>query len=195
MDKLEFEHPELGIHEHNLMLTATHTHSAPGGFSHHLLYNLGVPGFCPDVYESIVDTVVDPLVIAFQRLVSGRVGLAQGEIPVSEHVAFNRSLGAYNRNPDVTPLTPGEAAHGVNRTMTVLRFENKGGNPIGMFSWFAVHCTSLHSDNTLIDPDNKGSAARQFERRAQRNFNMPGFVAGFCLSTGGGCESQFSVGS
>lgn len=189
--KLENSHPELGLNEHNVMLTAIHTHSAPGGFSHHLLYNLTIPGFCPDVYEAIVDTIVDTLVSAVRKLAPGRVGLAQGEIPVSEHVAFNRSLEAYNRNPEVDPLSPGEAAYGVDRTMTVLRFDDEAGQPLGMFSWFGVHCTSIHSDNSLIDPDNKGAASRQFEKRAHRNYGQTNFVAGFCQSTAGDVSPNF----
>ena len=40
------------------MLTATHTHSGPGGYSHYLLYNLSIPGFVAPVHQAIVDGIV-----------------------------------------------------------------------------------------------------------------------------------------
>ncbi len=190
LESLSRHHPDLGFNEHNLMLTAIHTHSAPGGFSHHLIYNLTIPGYVPEVYQTLVDTIVNTIVTAHQTLAPGRMCIAQGDIPVSEDVAFNRSLKAYNLNPETEELRPEESAYGVNRTMTVLRFENKEHAPIGMFCWFGVHCTSFHSDNNFISPDNKGDASLKFEYRARREFNS-NFIAGFSQATPGDVSPNF----
>ena len=37
----------------NVMLTATHTHCAPGGYSEHVLYNSNTHGFRPQIFGAI----------------------------------------------------------------------------------------------------------------------------------------------
>jgi neutral ceramidase len=43
----------------NTMITATHTHCAPGGYSHHLLYNSNTKGFRPKTFGALVDGIVE----------------------------------------------------------------------------------------------------------------------------------------
>ena len=66
--KLQKEHPELGYDLDNIMLTAQHTHSAPGGYSHYPLFNFSIPGFVPEVYQTIVDGIADAIVKADKAL-------------------------------------------------------------------------------------------------------------------------------
>ncbi|MFX5157671.1 neutral/alkaline non-lysosomal ceramidase N-terminal domain-containing protein, partial [Acinetobacter baumannii] len=44
-----------GFDESRLVLTATHTHSAPGGCTHDALYNMPTPGFVPAHLAAVVD--------------------------------------------------------------------------------------------------------------------------------------------
>ena len=177
IETLEREHPELELGEHNVLLTATHTHSGPGGYSHHLIYNITVPGFVPEVFDAIVAAIVAAIVRACQTAQPGKLSVARGNIPLTEPVAFNRSVAAYNTNPDVIAVDPSSPERATNRTMTVMRFDAANGEALGALCWFGVHATSLHSDNRHIDGDNKGHAARQFERAMQPS--NPGFVAAF----------------
>src|SRR6185436_7189441 len=91
--------------DHDLMITATHTHSGPGGFSTYLFYAISIPGVSPRVHDEIVDGIVASIKLALGALRPARVWLHSGWIPASEPVAFNRSLDAYNRNGDATPLS------------------------------------------------------------------------------------------
>jgi len=191
LEKLEQEFSHLGLNEHNVMLASTHTHSGPAGYSHFLLYNMTAPGFVSGVYDAIVEAVVGSIVQACQRLAPGHLSIAQEEMPKSHKVAFNRSLKAYNQNPEVDPV-PNDARHeAVDRNMTVLRFESKDGTPLGMFSFFAVHCTSYHSDNQLVDSDNKGVASRKFEKQAARELGLDQFIAGFAQTTAGDVSPNY----
>ena len=47
VERLTAEHPELGLDDASVMLCAQHTHSGPGGYSHHALYNFTIPGHAP----------------------------------------------------------------------------------------------------------------------------------------------------
>lgn len=48
--------------------------------------------------------------------------------------------------------------------MTVLKFVDTSGNPLGVISWFAVHATSMNNSNKLVSGDNKGYASLLFEQ-------------------------------
>ena len=191
LEKLENDFPQFKINEHNLMLAATHTHSGPAGYSHFLLYNMTAPGFVTSVYESIVEAVVEAIVLACEAQEPGEVCLAQEEIPSHHKVAFNRSLKAYNQNPEIDPVPNDARNEAVDRSMTVLRFQAQDGRALGMFSFFAVHCTSYHSDNGLIDSDNKGVAARKFEKQAARELGQDNFVAAFAQTTAGDVSPNY----
>jgi neutral ceramidase len=59
--------------------------------------------------------------------------------------------------------------------MTLLRFKRASdGKNIGLLNWYAVHGTSVHNNNTLVNGDNKGVAAYLTEQAFGE-----GFVAGF----------------
>ncbi len=179
LDRLAEQHPDLPIDATAVVLTATHTHSAPGGYSSMRFDNASVPGFQPQVLETLVAGTVAAIVQAWQRRVPGRLRLAAGEIPPDLPVAFNRALRAHHLNPDVTRrFSPDERHLAVDREMTVLRVEDAAGRPLGLVSWFGVHGTSVHADNTRITADNKGYAATGCEA-ALADAGHPDFVALF----------------
>ncbi len=160
LERLAALHPELGIDEASLLLTATHTHSAPGGYSHARFDNASIPGLQPAVLDRLVEGTTRAVAEAAARRIPARLRLAAGEIPPELPVAFNRALRAHHRNPEVhRRFGPQERNLAVEREMTVLRVEDLEGRPLGLVSWFGVHGTSVHSDNTLIHADNKGYAA------------------------------------
>jgi neutral ceramidase len=188
--RLANAHPELGLHERNLMLMATHTHSGPGGFTHYPFYNITIPGFVPAVVERIADAVVGALVDAHAGLRPGTVRYAESEVPLDVPVAWNRSVPSYNSNAEVAPVSEDEPERALDRTMRLFRFDDAEGNCLGAIDWFAVHCTSVHSDNTDIHFDNKGYAAQMLEddRRAA---GEPGFVGAFAQGAAGDVTPNF----
>ncbi|MFN3429445.1 MAG: neutral/alkaline non-lysosomal ceramidase N-terminal domain-containing protein [Candidatus Sericytochromatia bacterium] len=188
--RLQAEHPHLGYDEATVLLSATHTHSAPGGYSHYPFYNASVPGFVPEVYAAIVGGLVAAIVTADRAAVPGRIRPAAGAFAPDLPVAFNRSLRAHNANPEVTPFAHEDRHLAVDREMTLLRFETAEGAPIGALNWFSTHNTSVHNRNTRISPDNKGYAARYFEE-AQAASGHVGFVAGFAQGAAGDVSPNF----
>lgn len=175
---------DLGLGEAEVMLTATHTHSGPSGFSTYLYYGLSGPGFSRSVHDRLVAGVVAAIRQAVAALQPAALRVRTGELPISEGVAFNRAVRSYNRNPDVAKVGRGDRAAAVDRQMTVLRVDATSGQPLGLLSWFGVHCTTVHRDCKVIHPDHKGEAATFLEERA-RDAGRPGYVAIFAQTAAG----------
>lgn len=146
------------------VLTCTHTHSGPGGCSHDVLYNLVTPGFLPEHLQAVVAATVDAVCEAWQSAEPARLSLAEGRFDEAVPVAWNRSLKAWNRNPDVTRYREGENHKALERGMQVLTL-SRGGRASALLSLFGVHATCLGNTLDRHDGDNKGYAAAQAERR------------------------------
>jgi neutral ceramidase len=191
LKKLQSEHPELGYTNANLMLSAQHTHSAAGGYSHHILYNLTIPGFQPLVFNKIVEGTITAILQAENNLTDAKINLINGEFAPHLPVAFNRSMLAYNNNPDVKKLTNKENHLAIDRTMKLLRFDTPEGKPIGSINWFGVHTTSISNDNTRLCYDNKGYAAAYFEQDIQQQTNNQQFIAAFAQDVAGDVSPNY----
>lgn len=170
MKKLQRKHEHLGFTEDAVMISAQHTHSAPGGYSHFGLYNMSIPGFVPEVYQKVVDGIVEAIVQASESLRPATIKITNGEIDTDKEVAYNRSVEAYNANPEVKKSVSKNATNeAVDRNMLLMRFDDLEGNPIGSWNWFGVHTTSLSNDNHRISSDNKGYAAKYHEDKVRKN--------------------------
>lgn len=176
---------DLGLGEHNTMLTATHTHSGPNGYSGHLYYNISAPGFSDHVFRALVDGFTAALREADRRRAPGRVYYHTGEVPLTDAVMFNRSVRAYNRNADVVEVPQDRSDEAVDRTMRLLRFDDAQGQPLGALSWLPLHPTTIHYENQLLHPDHKGIAADQLERWARERYGARDFVAIFAQEASG----------
>ena len=94
-DKLEAKYGDL-YSIRNIMLTATHTHSAPGGLSHYKFTNIPLKGTYPQNFEAVVEGIFQSIVMAHENLQPGVVKVAQGELIGA---SVNRSRAAYLENP------------------------------------------------------------------------------------------------
>jgi len=165
----------------NVMLTATHTHSGPGAFSHYAMYNLTTFGYDSQNTEAIAEGIYQSIVRAHNNVAAGTIKLATGTV-------LNTSI---NRSPEAYLLNPASEralySADVDRTMTLLRLQRTTGVEVGEINWFPVHATSMGNDNKLISSDNKGYASYQFEKAKGTNYTGTGqtFVAAFANSNEG----------
>ncbi|MCK0152872.1 neutral/alkaline non-lysosomal ceramidase N-terminal domain-containing protein [Alcanivorax sp. S6407] len=150
------------LDESRLVLTCTHTHSGPGGCAHEGLYNLVTPGFVPAHLEAVVEAALSSLLAALQSRQPTLIEYRQKPVPDPVPVAWNRSLKAYNRNPDVAPKTPDKTHLALDRTMHLISF-HRAGKVEALLSLFGVHATCLGSQLSSHDGDNKGYAALHAE--------------------------------
>jgi len=138
----------------DVMLTATHTHAGPNGFSHAFFYDLSALGWSRRVFDRLVAGIADAIAEGVARLQPARLSL--GRADVRGDVAINRSRAAFARNPDAS-------GDGVDRELLALRVDDARGRPLGAVSFFALHATSIHAETRRLHPDHKGLAAAGFE--------------------------------
>jgi neutral ceramidase len=181
---------DLGLGDADVMITATHTHSGPSGFSRYLFYACCAPGFSSKVHDAIVGGIVTAIATACRALEPATLHVHAEPVPLGAPIAWNRSVEAYSRNRDVSPLPFERRDEAVDRTMTVLRVDALDGRALGLVSWFAVHGTSMHAENRLLHGDNKGEAARYLETRARTEGN-PGYVAIFAQAAAGDVSPNY----
>ncbi|GLD99376.1 hypothetical protein PINS_up008095 [Pythium insidiosum] len=168
----------------NVMISATHTHCAPGGISHYVIYSMHPPlrGADRQNFECVVHGIVEAIVRAHRNLQPGVIRTATGECL---NASVNRSKEAYEANPKEERA---QFKHDTDKEMTLWRLDGVNGFPIGMINWFAVHPTSMGNWYTLITGDNKGYAAHMFEQEQGANHLLDrprSFVAAFAQSNEG----------
>ncbi len=164
VEKLKRDFPEFGLDDSNVMITAQHTHSAPGGFGQHFTYNIPTPGFRKDVWKHFRDGIVQSIITAHIKMKPAKIKFDTGFFDEKDEIAFNRSLDAYNTNPEVKKKLKKEDWHlACDREMKLMNFENEKGRVIASLNWFGIHCTSVSNDKYKICADNKGYASTYME--------------------------------
>ena len=162
----------------NVAISATHTHSGPGAYSHYALYNLSMLGYDEKHFNTVADGIYQSIVRAHNNVADGNILINTGDI---EGGGANRSIIAYNNNPET-----GNYASNTDKNMTLLRFVDAGGSDIGMLNWFATHPTTMGILNKLISGDSKGYASYLFEKLKGTNYTAAKtFVAAFAISDAG----------
>jgi neutral ceramidase len=163
----------------NVVLAATHTHGAPGGFHHHIDAGPLGGGFYRQCFDALVEGITESITAADADLKPGKILFAQGDV---DGAGANRSRVGYMNNP---PEERAKYRSDVDTTMTLLQFVRDDG-PIGMLNWFAVHGTSMNYYNKLTSGDNKGYAAYAVEQaHGTRYTGKPEFVAAFAQTNSG----------
>ncbi len=147
-----------GIGADRLIISATHTHSGPGHFYGERQYNAStsrIEGYDPRMVGFLVERISD----AVSRAVDSRraATIAWGQVAVPG-VITNRSLEAYCENWEVKQSCmhaygKPDPAQAVDNRLFMLRVDERDGSPIGSYSVFALHGTSIPSLNTLLDGD------------------------------------------
>ena len=176
--------------EANVLLSGTHTHSGPGGFSHYQLYNLTILGLDRQNFDAIVEGIYQSIVRAHANLREGKLTIAKGEL---DNVGINRSPTAHARNPEAgrLPRLPD-----TDKTMTLVRLLAADRSELGLINWFAVHGTSMGNDNRLISGDNKGYASYRFEREKRADYAAgTTFVAAFAQGAEGDVSPNIHGGT
>ncbi|MFP6596690.1 MAG: neutral/alkaline non-lysosomal ceramidase N-terminal domain-containing protein, partial [Candidatus Hydrogenedentota bacterium] len=148
---------------HNVILSATHTHSGPGGYWHWGGDSPLGSSFSQAHFDTIVNGIVQSISEAHDELAPGSIQLNQGSV---EGAGANRSITAYDANPAEERARYDSTT---DKGMTLLKLTNDSG-PIGMINWFASHPTAMTFDNCLISGDHKGYASQQFEKSIGNNF-------------------------
>lgn len=177
----------------NVLISGTHTHSGPGGYSHYYLYNhsLGGPnnmgGFDQHNFECIVSGIVSAIQQAHSQLAPGKIYVNQGAI---KDCGRQRSPAAYLQNPEPER---NQYNRDTDDQMLLLKFVHlidSTEKPIGILNWYAIHPTDRGQYNTLVTGDNKGNAAERFEEASREPI-----IAAFANANCGDVSGNVAYGS
>ncbi len=175
--------------EQNILLSATHAHNGPGGYSGYFLYDATVHGFVRNHFNAIVDGIYESILRAHKNLEPGEVLVNEGTL---EGVGGNRAEEAYNNNPAQERAL---YQSNTDKTFILLRFVARTGQELGMVNWFAVHPDSVGPDNHFITGDNKGLASYLFEKDKGTNYLAPKtFVGAFAQANAGDVTPNIGFG-
>ncbi len=183
--RLQRLHPEWILDDASLAITAQHTHSAPGGYSHYPFYNFTIPEFQNKVFEKVVSSITQAVEEASKNLQEATVSWGETDVHESKEVAFNRSIHAHALNPEAIHFKKEHRHLAVDRKMEGIFLKNLEGKTLAFINFFGVHCTSISSFNTRIHHDNKGIAAALFEK------HHPGVTAFFLQGAAGDVSPNF----
>jgi neutral ceramidase len=183
--------PELSRYydERNVLVSATHTHGGPGGFSGYFLYDATIKGFIRRNFETIVSGIFESIRRAHANLEPGRILVKEG---ILKGVGGNRAEAPYANNPEHERA--GYDSN-IDQTFTLLKFVAASGAELGMVNWFGVHPDSIGPGNTLITGDNKGLAAYLFEKDQCTDYcARRTFVAAFAQASAGDVTPNIGYG-
>jgi hypothetical protein len=129
---------ELGIPAKNVLLTATHTHSAPRQEA-----------------GPYTDKIVESVRLARERMVPARIGYGTGV----SYLNVNRNI----IDPETRRWWEGPNYEGPSdKTVAVIKFENLAGEPIGVYYNYAMHAVTV-GQLDLVSGDAPGTASKYLE--------------------------------
>ncbi|MCP4137606.1 MAG: neutral/alkaline ceramidase [bacterium] len=183
------------FNEDNVVLSATHTHSGPGGYFKTYALNIFVGmTFHEDNFNTIVDGIYDAICQAYKNMDKGSIYLNSGEFSAEEHerVSRNRSPEGYYLNRDIADyLLPNGDPDDANRIMTQLKMMKENNSPLGIYNWTPIHPNTAGSKLKLINGDILGLSAYLFETEQGLDYvNKTGFIAAFAQNDCGDTSSN-----
>jgi len=192
-----------GFSEQNILISASHTHSGPGGYANFPTLNTAAPSlqtvtdpfsfvrlFDPEpadrqLYTFLVNQVATAISRADEDLAPAAAGWGTAKLL---GLTRNRSLEAHLANHGIERAygegreadDPGGYEHTIDPAVNVLRVDKlvrrRGRRvrmPIGGWSTFADHGTVTKSSFQFYNGDHHASAMRVFEERVRRRGRVP----------------------
>ena len=192
-----------GFSERNVLASASHTHSGPGGYANFKTFNTAAPSvqtamdpisfyrlFDPkpadrQLYTFLVRQIAKAIRRADDDLAPAAAGWGSAEIhgltrnrSIEAHLADHGILREYGQGG--LELDPQGVVHTIDPEVNVLRVDKvvrrKGKRrrlPIGGWSTFANHGTVTKSSFQFYNEDHHGSALRVFEAKVRKAGRVP----------------------
>jgi neutral ceramidase len=157
---------DLGIGEDQLLISATHTHSGTGpiwGVDNMGYGVLGGDLLDPRVFNLTADGIAASIRDAYEKREPAKVGIGTTTLTDASR---NREFDVYQRNEGIPPAEDAAAqrADSIDPDLTVIRVDSRDGDPLAVWSNFAIHATSFGDSNYLFSGDNPGVTEQIVER-------------------------------
>ncbi|XP_077285658.1 neutral ceramidase-like isoform X2 [Arctopsyche grandis] len=155
--------------ENNVILSGTHTHSGPGGYNMHMLFDITILGFAVQTFEAHATGIVKSIEIAHNSLTPAKIYYNEGIINSAN---INRSPSSYLLNPQSERA---KYNGDTDKKIAQIKFVSvTNGTLLGALNWFAVHATSMNNTNHLVSSDNVGYASVLLEEAVNPKGTFPG---------------------
>jgi hypothetical protein len=138
--------PGLLLTRRNLMISATHTHSGPGGVAKKFWERFAAGPYDPRAFDLLTDQMAGALRLAQSRLFPARVGWGTVEAP--EWIR-NRMIPGGPVDPEVG----------------FMFVDHLDGSPLAVLINYSAHPTLLKPDNLLLSGDYPGALQAEIERK------------------------------
>jgi neutral ceramidase len=144
---------EMHIPRENILLCATHTHSAPSPGTYESIASAGAHAqYISRVEAALIQAVRQ----AIESMQPARVGAGIGRANVNVNRRALMADGTWRLG--INPDGPSD------KTVSVVKFEATDGRPIAILSNYAVHGTGMGQENYLISADVPGATSRWVEK-------------------------------
>jgi neutral ceramidase len=177
----------------NVMLSVTHTHQGPAGYSHDDGGNLFHWGYDDLNYRIIVAGMVEAIRLAHANIeahpTADAITLAVDEL-LNANINRSRQAFVLNSEDERNEFlnVRGEPVD-VNKRFVQMNLVRRNGSAVGVINWFGVHSTILGPELNLVGSDHKGYASLGFEKIMHSRYDAPAgtdnFVAAFAQADEG----------
>ncbi|MEI1277126.1 neutral/alkaline non-lysosomal ceramidase N-terminal domain-containing protein [Leptospira venezuelensis] len=159
-----------------IVFAGTHTHSAPANFYDNNFYNefaSNKPGFDKGWTDFVLDRLTSGVEEAYKSAKPAKI--ASGKTAIWG-LTRNRSLDAYraNKNSGFEELKPEIQYQAINPDLVMIRIDaqDKDGRykPLGAFSTFSVHGTTVPDSNDVANADVFAYPTRILEKKIRKDF-------------------------
>jgi neutral ceramidase len=190
---------DAGLSEQTILMSASHTHSGPGGYANFKTFNTAAPSLAtvtdpftfyhlidpkpadPQLYSFLVRRITEAIRRADADLGPAAAGWGSAEL---HGLTMNRSIEAHlanhgmslERGQGAAEQDPEGVAHTIDPRVNVLRVDKLVDGrqvPIGGWSTFADHGTVTKSSFQYYNQDHHASALQVFERGVRRAGDVP----------------------
>ncbi len=163
----------------NIVITATHTHSAPDNMDCHILMMGGnaQKTFNAELFKFFEAKLIEGVLSAYSNLIPAKVAAGKMEV---YGVSKNRGIEAFLNNPEAQgldyekdPNIPFKEA--INPDLTLLRVDALDSvtntyMPLAAFSTFTVHGTTTGAAVDVVDADLLGVSQRYLEWQIKTHY-------------------------
>jgi len=164
--------------------SVNHSHAAPANFDKGMTWFLGGDRYNQEVFDRLVDQLVDISLDAYDTRQPAAIGIGQAKDWDPDDAVYR------DRRPenDTTEFFD-DVAVGAYKdpNLTVLRVDTAAGDPIGMFYAFGIHGTTLGGSNAMWSSEAPGHT----EYALMSRFDHPMVVG--VMQHGGGDASPAGV--
>jgi neutral ceramidase len=147
-----------------VVLTASHTHHAPGNFSDSYHFYLGGDRYSEEIYQRMTGSLESIALDAWSSMSQAAIGFGMVEDWDPDDLVYSDRR---DENNELQVWEDQEAGQKKDPILWLLRVDHADGTPMGVFFNFGIHGTVLGGDNAMISTDAPGhveyALAAQFD--------------------------------